>query len=209
MYLSIQHLNFVQGCTCLYFAVLNLPSRREVGGPCCHRVWTVIPVRLLVACEQTDPRRVLEYISWLAWSFGHSWNKAKIGLLTKGNQFIGWSSPAPKLTHLGQCIWEGNSWAQIDSLRKKTGMQTQEQSEEVKNNQLIWRPSRGRHVQRENLNSNYVGVTRVGALGRLLRWPQAYWATRLLLVMYDVRFHMRSVHQLPRGLLCLLDCLFL
>lgn len=88
-------------------------------------------------------------------------------------------------------------------------MQKEEQSEEVKSKQLIWRPSRGRHVQRENLNCNYVGVTRVEAMGLLLRWPKAYWATQLLLIRYDVRFHMWSVHQLPSGLLGLLDCLFL
>lgn len=116
MHLLIQHLKFVQGCACFYFAALNLPSRREIGGPCCHKSLNSHTCQLLVPSEQTDPRRVLEYISWLALSFGHSWNKAKIGLLTKGNQFIGWGSPAPKSIHLGQSILEGNSWTQIDSL---------------------------------------------------------------------------------------------
>lgn len=32
-YINSKHLNFVQGCACFYVAILNLPSRREVGRP--------------------------------------------------------------------------------------------------------------------------------------------------------------------------------
>lgn len=144
---------------CLFLFCLSLPCphREKLEALVVTRIWTVIPVRLLVPSEQTDLRKVLEYISWLALSFGHSWNKAKIGLLTKGSQFISGGSPTPKINPLGTIYrYFGGQFMDPNrfSLRKKIWMQKEEQLEEVESKQLIWRPSRERHVQREHLNFN-------------------------------------------------------